>query len=394
MEKALMTRAACTIVSLNYLPYARTLCNSFLHFHPDCKFYVLIVDRLPSNFDRATEHFELITVEELGIYNFLSVAFKYDILELNTNVKPTFLRLLLARNIDQVVYLDPDICVYHALDSVFGALDEHAIVLTPHTTSPAPDDGQSESILLSCGVFNLGFVAVSKCAETDIFLSWWESRCLKLAFSEQRTGLFVDQKWINLVPCFFNSIKILKNPGCNMAYWNLQERQLSQDGNAWVVNKSRSLEFFHFSGISVDGGKQISKYTDRFDLTNRPDLRRIIEDYRAKLVSHGIHDSHPEKYAFGTFDNGQYINHLMRSLYASNLDKFSGENPFSSSSKFYVWANAKRLFSNLDSANSYTLKTYSKEDRRLRVLNGLFRLLLRFFGVRTACSIPNKHFGI
>jgi len=375
-----MVRAACTIVSLNYLPYARTLCDSFLQFHQGYRFYVLIVDRLPSGFDRTIEHFELITVEELGVQDFLSVAFKYDILELNTNVKPTFLKFLLARNIEQVVYLDPDIRVYRALDSVFGALDEHAIVLTPHTTSPAPDDGQSESILLSCGVFNLGFVAVSKRAETDTFLSWWENRCLKLAFSEQRTGLFVDQKWINLVPCFFDSIKILKSPGCNMAYWNLQERQLSQNGNAWVVNKSRSLEFFHFSGISVDGGEQISKYTDRFDLTNRPDLRQIIEDYRAELISHGIRDSHSEKYAFGIFDNGQYINHLTRAIYASNLDEFSGENPFSSSSKFYAWAKSKRLLSNLDSAGSYTAKSYPKSDWRLLTLNGLLRLLLRFLG--------------
>src|SRR4051812_21919176 len=103
-----MVRAACTIVSLNYLPYARVLCDSFQQFHPDCKFYVLVVDRSPA-VDLSHESFETIFVEELGIPNFLSYAFRYDILELNTNVKPTFLKHLHDRGIDQVIYFDPDI---------------------------------------------------------------------------------------------------------------------------------------------------------------------------------------------------------------------------------------------------------------------------------------------
>jgi hypothetical protein len=373
-----MVRAACTIVSLNYLAYARTLCDSFLRFHPECKFYVLLVDRLPKDVDLSNEKFELVPVEELGIPNFQSIAFKYDILELNTNVKPTFLNALLARGIDQVVYLDPDIFVYRTLDSVFDALSDQSIVLSPHALSP--NDDQSELIVLSCGVFNLGFVAVKKCAETDRFLSWWENRCLNLAFNEPRTGMFVDQKWINLAPCFFDSVKILKNPGCNMAYWNLHERQMSQDGGVWMVNQSNPLEFFHFSGVSVDGGEKISKFTDRFNLTNRPDLRSVFEDYRAQLINHGFRDSSTAKYAFGVFDNGQYISRLARSMYAANLERFGGENPFSSSSKFYVWAKKARLFSVRDSANSYTLKSYSKGDPRLRLLNGLLRAALRVMG--------------
>jgi hypothetical protein len=380
MEKALMVRAACTICSLNYLPYARTLCDSFLRFHPDCKFYVLLVDRLPADFERLSERFEIITVEELGITDFPSVAFKYDILELNTNVKPTFLRALLARGIDQLVYLDPDIFVYRALDSVFDALSERSIVLIPHILSPIPDDGQSELSFLSSGVFNLGFVAVNKCEETDSFLSWWENRCLNLAFHEQREGLFVDQKWINLVPCFFNSVKILKNPGCNMAYWNLHERRLSQDGGVWMVNQCTPLEFYHFSGISVDGGERISKYTDRFNLNNRPDLRSIFEDYRAQLIDHGIRIFHSGKYAFETFDNGQYINRLTRSIFAANLETFSDENPFRNSSRFYQWAKTARLFSARDSASSYTRSSYPKADLRLRLLHAILRIALHMLG--------------
>jgi hypothetical protein len=375
-----MTRAACTIVSFNYLPYARTLCASFLALHPECKFYVLLVDRLPEGFVLSQEQFELVAVEDLGILDFPSVAFKYDILELNTNVKPTFLKMLLARGLDEIIYLDPDIFIYQALAPVFESLAKYAIVLTPHALSPVPDHGQSELVLLSAGIFNLGFLAIKRCQETDLFLSWWEARCLELAYDEQRASMFVDQKWINLVPCFFDSVEILKHQGCNVAYWNLHERQLSRQDNGWMVNETDPLLFFHFSGISVDGKERISKYTEKLTLLNRPDLRSLFENYRTQLIKHGIRETYVNKYAFDTFDNGQFINRLTRSLFAANLDRFSGENPFHSSSKFYTWARAKHLLSVSDSAKTYTSKSYSNVDSRIRFIHTTLRLALRTLG--------------
>ena len=183
-----MKRAACTIVSLNYLPYARVLCNSFLRHHPDCDFYVLLV-RIPANLDLSCEPCRVLPVEDLGIPDFLSVAFKYEILELNTNVKPTFLKWLFAQGYDQVVYLDPDIFVYRRLNSIFETLARSTIVITPHCLTPNQRDPASEAVLLKGGVFNLGFVAVRRCEETAHFLDWWEQQRLSMAFFEPSKGI-------------------------------------------------------------------------------------------------------------------------------------------------------------------------------------------------------------
>ena len=130
-----MVRAACTIASYNYLPYARTLCNSFLAIHPDYRFYVLLVDTLPADFDPADDSFDLVLVQDLEIPNFNAVAFKYGILELNTNVKPTFLKNLLDRGIEQLLYFDPDILICSSTAPIYSALDMNSIVLTPHCIS-------------------------------------------------------------------------------------------------------------------------------------------------------------------------------------------------------------------------------------------------------------------
>jgi hypothetical protein len=375
-----MIRAACTIVSLNYLAYARTLCDSFLAFHPNQKFYVLLVDRLPPKVDLSYESFETILVEDLGIPNFESVAFKYGILELNTNVKPTFLKWLFSLGADQVIYFDPDILVCAALDTIFEALNENAILLTPHCLSPNESNPHGELLLLNAGVFNLGFIAVSKSTESERFLSWWEHRCLTLGFDERWAGLFVDQKWINLVPCYFETVQVFKHPGCNVAYWNLHERALTRTPERWVVNESAVLIFFHFSGISIDGGDRISKHTDQFDLASRPDLTELFATYRERLISNGIKNMDQYIYGFGFFSNGTLINKLQRAAFAANLDKFGRKNPFDATGPFYQWARNRHLQGSQDSVGKYGRKAYSKSDKRLQFVNTIMRWTLRLLG--------------
>jgi hypothetical protein len=113
------------------------------------------------------------------------------------------------------------------LEVLYGRLCVADILLTPHILSPIRDDKKPmERDFLRSGVFNLGFVGVSNRPPAREFLDWWEARCLKEGFNELRAGLFVDQKWVNFAPCFFSGVEIIRDPGCNVAYWNLHERKL------------------------------------------------------------------------------------------------------------------------------------------------------------------------
>ena len=375
-----MIRAACTIVSLNYLPYARTLSESYLKFHPDHIFYVLLVDRLPADLDLSRENFELVMVENLGIPDFETVAFKYDILELNTSVKPTFLKMLLANGVDELIYFDPDILICSPVDVIFDSLATNAIVLTPHANSPNESSPEGEAMLLFSGVFNLGFIAVSGAAEAKRFLTWWEHRCLTLGFAERMSGLFVDQKWINLVPCYFDAVSILKHLGCNVAYWNLHERSLNGTSSSWTVNGQVPLIFFHFSGVSVDGGVTISRGYDQFDLVSRPDLREIFDLYRANLIRHGIQDVSRFVYAYGQFNNGQIINKLQRAIYSAHMNKFLPSSPFDAAGPFYKWAKSNHLQGSKETVSKYNRHTIDRSDPKVRFVNSLLRLALRVLG--------------
>jgi hypothetical protein len=377
-----MIRAACTIVSLNYLPYARVLCDSFLRFHPDYKFYVLLVDRLPADIDVTRERFELIPVEGLGIPDFPSVAFKYDILELNTAVKPTFLKHILeTRGASGVIYLDPDIYVYSRFDRVLELLEDHPIVLTPHADCPIDDDLRpAERDFLQAGVFNLGFIAVANRADALAFLEWWENRCLTLGFSDVRNGYFVDQKWVNFAPCFCDGVAVLRDPGYNMAYWNLHGRVLEGRGTDYVVNGCSRLSFFHFSGIGIEETDRISKHTNRYSLSSRPDLRPLFESYRACIVEAGYNNFKSFPYAWNAFSDGTEINKLTRVLYSFKEHQFAEENPFQADSDFHRWARKMNLLTGGRAAAQYSSLNFNPRDTRIRLINALLRLVLRVFG--------------
>ena len=375
-----MRKAACTIVSSNYLPYARTLCSSFHKFHPEYEFFVLLADRPPEGFIASAEPYRLILAEDLGIPNFREIAFKFGIVELNTNVKPTFLQSLLESGIDQLIFFDPDILICSPLDVVYQSLHGSSIVLTPHATSPNEQNVYDDVLFLMNGAFNLGFIALSNTAETMRFLKWWEDRCLSLGYNERWAGLFVDQKWTNLVPCYFETVEILKHPGCNVAYWNLHERTIMKKETLWTVNGSEPLIFFHFSGVTIDGGTRISKHGDQFDLSIRPELEELFEGYRNSLSENGIANLGQHRYAFGYFDDGTPINKLQRALFAANLDKFGYTDPFAVSGSFYPWAKKMHLQSKSDSVNRYGRKAYKKEVSRVRLINKTLRLLLRIIG--------------
>ena len=379
--------AACTIVSPNYLAFARAVAGSYLEHHPGHRFFVLVVADLSDASPFADQPFEPVMLPELGLSDLRGEAMKYDILELNTNVKPSFLQHLFAtHDLEQVLYLDPDIFVYAPLTPVFTLLANGATaVLTPHLTSPLSDERlPSEQDHLYNGTYNLGFLALRRCSEADRLLAWWSARCLALGFSEGRTGLFVDQKWMNLAPGMFREIAILRHAGCNMAYWNLHERTLSESDGRWLVNNSNSspvpLCFFHFSGIDLSDPTGISRHTNRFTLTSRPDLQTMFDLYRQAIRNHTDEALQALPYGFDRLSDGTSITRLARRIYASHQARWTGQDPFAAKGEFARFARRLGLVAGTTSPAKSTWKEFNPRDRRVRTVHRLLRLALRVLG--------------
>ncbi len=283
---------AFTICSNNYLAHAKAAGDSFLQHHPEAKFIIGLVDKFHPDLDyNFFAGMEVIPVDILNMPEFDEIHAKYNIIELNTAVKPTYFHYIFNNyNADKVIYIDPDILVESYFDEVLDALDEKNIIITPHLFTPI-DDGKcpTDHQTLGGGIFNLGFIALSNYPKVKDFLDWWHERVIKYGYSNQALGMFYDQLWINYVPCLYDNYLILKHPGYNIAHWNLHERYLSTDiADSYLVNKEFKLRFFHFSGYKFDKPELICSYGNRFTFDTRPDLKGIFDKYLSILKKNNV----------------------------------------------------------------------------------------------------------
>ncbi|MBZ0316418.1 MAG: glycosyltransferase family 4 protein [Anaerolineae bacterium] len=336
---------ACTIISKNYLAAARTLVNSLRQFHDNIYPVVLLVDIIDGDFDPAAENFQTMLAQDLGIPRWSHFAMKYDIMELNTAVKPYLLEVLFDRfEAQKVIYFDPDIVIYHQLDELLSLLDEHGVVLTPHLLDPLDDDfSPSELNILQAGTFNLGFIALARKYQWRELLQWWQKRLYNNCTREIDKGMFVDQHWADLMPSLYDGVYILRNPGYNLAYWNFKTRDLQHGPDGYYVDSPENpLIFFHFSGFSVDNLDAVSKHQDRFVMSQlNTAYHQIFADYRQRLLDNDYHNTRKLPYFYGKFSDGVPIPDILRiCLRMQDIDGQRWPDPYDieSPQNFREWA--------------------------------------------------------
>ncbi len=332
--------AICTIVSKNYLAHARTLVESFHRHHPQGQAFVLLADQVDGFFDPSAEDFTLIEAKDLGIPDFEQMAFRYNVTEFNTAVKPFFLERLFEReSISSLIYFDPDIYIYRRLEQLQTLLESCDIVLTPHVLDFLDDGRQPDDVyILRAGVHNLGFIGLKKGPGSSKLLTWWKARLFKDCVVDFPRGIFVDQRWIDLVPGVFAGTHVLRDPGHNVAYWNLNHRAVARAQDVWKVN-GVPLTFFHFSGLPMDDVNAVSKYQDRVSLGERPELKPLFYAYRDRLLANGHATVKHWPYAYGRFDDGTPIADAVRYLWRNMRGDGRWPRPFDTQDPagYFAW---------------------------------------------------------
>lgn len=298
-------RLAFTVVTKDHLALARVLARSLRVHHPECDFAVVLADRVQGCFEPADELFELVLAADLGVPAFEEFKYWYSRLELCTALKPYALRYFLERGThDEVLYFDADIELFAPLPHVFEPLATASIVLTPHITRPYRDAHEpSERTFLRVGVFNLGFLGVRAGADAERLCDWWCDKLHLQCVVDLAAGLFVDQKWMDLVPAYFERHHVVRAPGYNVAYWNLHEQRLGGAPGAVTVN-GEPLRFFHFSGYSQDAPARFTDHSERWRLDDDPLLRALCDGHGAALAEAGHAAARRWPFAYGALPNG------------------------------------------------------------------------------------------
>jgi len=328
-----MTIHAFTSFSYSYLNRARVLASSLRRQHPDWVIWAVMTDKEPEgfSFDLTAEDFDImITAEELFGTTTDAWLFNHDIVEACTAVKGRALRHILAQDgVEKVFYFDPDIAVFNTMIEVVDLLDTYSIVLTPHQLDPEPaDDAQAildnEICSLHYGAFNLGFIAVNASAEAQRFAKWWDDRLVDWCHDRLDIGLFVDQKWCNLIPCFFDDVKVLRDPGYNVASWNLSQRTLRFDRDGTALVNGAPLRFYHFTKLGPIGDVMTRRYAG-----DNCEIYEVWWWYREQ-VRRATDERIPKGWwYYGVYRDGTPIDKSTRELYRHRKDlRAAFPNPF------------------------------------------------------------------
>ena len=358
-----MIPSLCTIIARNHLGRARGLCKSFLRHHPQGRCYVLIIDGKEDLRQHSNEPFHVILPGELSVSNYEELTFKYSVYELCTAIKPFFLSfLLLKTNLASVLFLDPDILIFNGLNRIYDLFTEYDILLTPHTDRDFPDDGKNpdDSCLLQSGIFNLGFIGIKRTQNTLNFLSWWMSKTKDKCTTDTTTGYFVDQKFIDFATSFFEKVYAIRDPGYNVAYWNLHCRQITCERGQWLCN-GRPLYFFHFSGYNPENRDVLSVYQNRFKLADLPEVERLFSLYRETLSENDWDGASRLPYGYNCFSNGEMIDQKTRRFYQKLLA--AGKAP----DKYPFDAPELKKRAQIDGLIQLTLRTINFLSRVLRI---------------------------
>ncbi|MBA3992078.1 MAG: glycosyl transferase [Cyanobacteria bacterium DS2.3.42] len=322
------------------------LARSLEQYNPSIKFAVVFSEPVGTPYGHDSGFDEVVYCEELPIQDFRAWAFQHDVVEFCTGVKGHMLVHLLAKkDCESVVYIDPDCVVLSSVDNILSEFQKSSILLTPHITQPQALDGNLAEELgsLRHGVFNFGFLGVKNDVEGNRFARWWSHRLEKYCYDDPSNGIFTDQRWGDLVPALFDRVAILKNPGYNVATWNILERKVSGSLSEGFTANSEPLVFYHFSGL--DSGQQLNmlnKYAK--DVRCLYDLRDwYIAECRRLEKSEDLANA----WIYGLFANGQQIEKEHRLLYRQNQElRERFPDPFDcaeGTDTFYSWCRLQEI---------------------------------------------------
>jgi hypothetical protein len=167
---------------------------------------------------------------------------------------------------------------------LFEKLSRSHVLLTPHWR-PFEPPGASTSHTYAKnylynfrdGFFNAGVVGASNGGVSA--MRWWAGACAFRCEKDFANGLYDDQRYLDVLPSFFDRVEVLHHRGCNIAGWNrLQcERTQAPDGRL-LIDGEWDPVFVHFAIGTI---RSIS-------LGHDPLLRPLFDEYMECLASFGV----------------------------------------------------------------------------------------------------------
>lgn len=275
------------------------LAKSYLTHHPGSRFVIAVLDAEPGA--RTEDGITLVGPGVIGVPedDYFSLATAYPPEQLAEALKPMLLRQLLL-DADVAVHLTSSSFVLAPLDDLLTG--EHALVVSPHFQQPFNDVKSDEGRLVGTGVFDPGFVVVSRGAVE--FLERWEEAVRAFRAIDLGRSVWADQAWFDQAV----SQRAHHVARGTVGVWNAFERRVDE--------RTQVIDFVGFDATRPWLLSTHLAAKPRTLLSARPDLQPVVAEYAAALTEAGY--IAPEDVApswLSELTDGTPITPLVRAIY-------------------------------------------------------------------------------
>lgn len=291
------------------MPQAVVVASSFLKFHPQSAFVILILDG-PGRAGTLPPGVKLLSPAELGFPEGEEwrLPMLYSASELAVLLKPALLQTLLRSGASIAAYFEKSTEIFGSLSDIFDKVGaENSIIAT-------------ESVPREAGSLGRSFLAAGRGAEKSV-KSWFD-----LMRNENRTGEAnlshgSGSRWEEA----FDSIshRVITSPGLAVGYWNLNPETFAWSGGHYEV-EGTPLRSFDFRGYDPAKPHLLSMYQGvepRILLSEWKTIAKLCDEYHDKVIRAGYDSGQRPSYRFTYLPSGLQIDERMIRLYRQAYER-------------------------------------------------------------------------
>jgi hypothetical protein len=279
-----MTNSFCTIITADHYPRALALYKSIIRFDPEILLHVLIADNnsLPAE-TTPPAGMRIMTAKQLNSYPMVDSLYrKYAHIRMDFfrwSLKPVFISYLLENRTEKLLYVDCDMFFFNDYHFLFSELDNFSVLLTPLWRNADPlTDKDSFLALFSSGIFTGGFVGANQQALPA--MKWWAEACHFMMDAHPELGIHDDQRYLDVLPVYFEGTKIIRHRGCTVGAWHYEECKRELVNGRVLINGEFPIIFIHFEDMLAS---QILKGHDKLLLPYLNEYQKVFEESGYKL---------------------------------------------------------------------------------------------------------------
>ena len=247
-------RVYCTCFDRNYLSRGLALYRSLQRHAPASRLWVLCLDQashallvkqaLPNLVPVALADFEAADPE------LAATRSNRSLIEYYFTCTPAWLLYVMAHegSSEWVTYLDGDLFFFDSPEAIFGELQDAAFAIIPHRYTAAVQH------MRKYGIYNVGWVGVRNDPDGLTAVKWWRERCIEWCYDHVDGERFADQGYLQGLAEQFPRVKVIENPGANLAPWNIGNYRVAFRDGKVLIDEAYPLIFFHFQGLKKEMG--------------------------------------------------------------------------------------------------------------------------------------------